>query len=308
MLLFFSSIPITILMNSIRIAMIGVMVEHWGIGMAEGFLHDFQGWAVFMVSFALMVLLMIGLSAVGKDRKPWRELFGLEFPEPLPKDVPRVERKLSTPLIVSVAALADRRRLLAWRMPDREEVIPPRPDFVGFPMVINGWLGERSPIEQQVIDVLQFDDYVKANYRGPAKRPVNLYVAWYDTQRSGKSVHSPSTCLPGGGWKVEEFGQITVPDVEAAGGPLRVNRALMAQGGARQLVYYWFQQRGRVMTNEYLVKWYLFWDGLTRNRSDGSLVRLIVPLAEGETVESAERDLQLFLEAVQPTLEGYLPQ
>jgi exosortase D (VPLPA-CTERM-specific) len=294
-------------MNSIRIAMIGWMVEHWGIGMAEGFLHDFQGWAVFMVSFALMVLLMIGLSAVGKDRRPWRELFGLEFPEPLPKDVPRVDRKLSTPLLVSVAALA-LAALLAWRLPEREEVVPPRPDFAAFPMVINGWLGSRSPIEQQVIDVLQFDDYLKANFRGPAKRPVNLYVAWYDTQRSGKSVHSPSTCLPGGGWKVEEFGQLTVPGVEAAGAPLRVNRAVMALGGARQIVYYWFQQRGRVMTNEYLVKWYLFWDGLTRRRSDGSLVRVIVPLDEGETVESAERDLRLFLEAVQPTLEDYLPR
>jgi exosortase D (VPLPA-CTERM-specific) len=306
-LIFCSSIPITILMNSIRIAMIGWMVEHWGIGMAEGFLHDFQGWAVFMVSFALMVLLMIGLSAVGKDRRPWRELFGLEFPEPLPKDLPRVERKLSTPLLVSVAALA-LAALLAWRLPDRAEVVPPRPDFAAFPMVINGWLGSRSPIEQQVIEVLQFDDYLKANFRGPAKRPVNLYVAWYDTQRSGKSVHSPSTCLPGGGWKVEEFGQLTVPGVEAAGAPLRVNRAVMALGGARQIVYYWFQQRGRVMTNEYLVKWYLFWDGLTRRRSDGSLVRVIVPLDEGETVESAERDLQLFLEAVQPTLEDYLPR
>jgi exosortase D (VPLPA-CTERM-specific) len=306
-LLFFSSIPITILMNSLRIAMIGWMVEHWGIGMAEGFLHDFQGWAVFMVSFALMVLLMIGLSAVGKDRRPWRELFGLEFPDPLPKDSPRLERRLSAPMVVSIGALA-LAALLAWRLPERAEVIPPRPDFIAFPMVINGWLGERSPIEQQVIEVLQFDDYLKANFRGPAKRPVNLYVAWYDTQRSGKSVHSPSTCLPGGGWKVEEFGQLTVPGVEAAGAPLRVNRAVMAQGGARQIVYYWFQQRGRVMTNEYLVKWYLFWDGLTRRRSDGSLVRVIVPLGEGETVESAERDLQLFLEAVQPTLEDYLPR
>jgi exosortase D (VPLPA-CTERM-specific) len=306
-LLFFSSIPITILMNSIRIAMIGLMVEHWGIGMAEGFLHDFQGWAVFVVSFALMVLLMIGLSMVGKDRKPWRELFGLEFPAPLPKGVPRIERKLTMPVIASVAALS-LGALVAWRVPDRAELIPPRPDFVGFPMVISGWLGERSPIEQQVIDVLQFDDYVKANFRGPAKRPVNFYVAWYDTQRSGKSVHSPSTCLPGGGWKVEQFEQVTMPGVEAAGGPLTVNRAVMAMGDSKQIVYYWFQQRGRVMTNEYLVKWYLFWDGLTRRRSDGALVRVSAPLGEGETVESADRDLQLFIEAVQSTLEDYLPR
>jgi EpsI family protein len=66
------------------------------------------------------------------------------------------------------------------------------------------------------------------------------------------------------------------------GQPLRVNRTVIALGESRQLVYYWFQQRGRVLTNEYLVKWYLFWDSLTRNRSDGSLVRLIVSLPEGD--------------------------
>jgi exosortase D (VPLPA-CTERM-specific) len=82
-LIFFSSIPLTILMNSLRIGMIGWMVEHWGPSMAEGFLHDFQGWAVFMSSLALMVLLMIVLSRIGRDGKPWRELFGVEFPEPV---------------------------------------------------------------------------------------------------------------------------------------------------------------------------------------------------------------------------------
>src|SRR5258708_36594217 len=54
-LLFLSSIPITIVMNSLRVGAIGLMVEHWGIGMAEGFLHQFQGWAVFMLSAAMMI-------------------------------------------------------------------------------------------------------------------------------------------------------------------------------------------------------------------------------------------------------------
>jgi exosortase D (VPLPA-CTERM-specific) len=83
-LIFLSSMPLTILMNSLRIGMIGWMVEHWGPSMAEGFVHDFQGWAVFMLSLALMVVLMIVLSRIGKDGKPWRELFGVDFPDPLP--------------------------------------------------------------------------------------------------------------------------------------------------------------------------------------------------------------------------------
>ena len=96
---------------------------------------------------------------------------------------------------------------------------------------------------------LQLNDYLMARYRGPAPQPVELYVAWYDSQRAGRSVHSPRTCLPGGGWQINEFDQVEVPGVAVDGEGLRVNGALIAMGPNRQLVYYWFQQRGRVMTN-----------------------------------------------------------
>ena len=76
-------------------------------------------------------------------------------------------------------------------------------------------------------------------------------MAWYDSQRAGRSVHSPRVCLPGGGWKIVNFDEVSVPGVTAAGMQLRVNRSLMAMGPNRQLVYYWFQQRGRVVTSEY---------------------------------------------------------
>jgi exosortase D (VPLPA-CTERM-specific) len=305
--IFFSSIPITILMNSLRIASIGVMVDHWGIGMAEGFLHDFQGWAVFMVSFALMVLFMIGLSRVGRDAKPWRELFGLDFPDPWPKDVPLSARPLPATLAISTGLLVAA-SAVALALPQREEVIPSRQAFIDFPMVIGNWFGERGTIDKIYVQQLQFDDYVVADFKGPGPRPVNLYVAWYDSQRAGKSVHSPSTCLPGGGWKMTSFDQVEVPGVTVEGQPLRVNRTVIALGESRQLVYYWFQQRGRVLTNEYLVKWYLFWDSLTRNRSDGSLVRLIVSLPEGSTEEQADRQLAEFAAELEPVLQEHIPR
>jgi exosortase D (VPLPA-CTERM-specific) len=306
-LLFLSSIPITILMNSLRIASIGIMVDNWGIGMAEGFLHDFQGWAVFMVSFALMVLFMIGLSRVGRDAKPWRELFGLDFPDPWPAAVPRSARPLprslgvATVLLVAAAALA-------LALPQRTEIVPERQAFLDFPMVIGNWTGARETLEPIYVQALKFDDYVLATFRGPGPRPVNVYVAWYDSQQSGRSVHSPSTCLPGGGWQMTSFTQVDVPGVTVAGEPLRVNRTVIALGEARQLVYYWFQQRGRVITNEYLVKWYLFWDSLTRRRSDGSLVRLVVPMPEGTTEEQADRQLAEFAAQLEPVLQDYIPR
>jgi exosortase D (VPLPA-CTERM-specific) len=306
-LIFFSSIPITILMNSLRIGMIGWMVEHWGPSMAEGFVHDFQGWAVFMASLALMVLLMIGLSRIGRDGKPWRELFGIEFPEPLPKGTSFTARPLR-PTAIAATVLLAAGAAVALTVPHREEYVPQRASFVDFPMVIGQWFGERQGIEPEIIQSLQFNDYVMAHYRGPTPRPINLYVAWYDSQRAGRSVHSPRTCIPGGGWRIVEFDQVEVPGVQAAGQPLRVNRALIAFGQSRQLVYYWFQQRGRIITNEYLAKWFLFWDSLTRNRSDGALVRLVVPLGDGEQSSNADAELARFTAELEPVLERYVPQ
>jgi EpsI family protein len=89
---------------------------------------------------------------------------------------------------------------------------------------------------------------------------------------------------------------------------LRVNRALIQLGDERQLVYYWFQQRGRAMTNEYLVKWFLFWDALVRNRTDGALVRLTTPVAPGEDPAAADAVLELFARSAVGSLEPYIPR
>jgi EpsI family protein len=88
---------------------------------------------------------------------------------------------------------------------------------------------------------------------------------------------------------------------------LRANRVVIELGGRRQLVYYWFQQRGRVMTNEYLVKWNLFLDGLMRNRSDGALVRVIMPIPDGSSVDAADREVVEFIRGAVPLLDPYVP-
>jgi EpsI family protein len=136
---------------------------------------------------------------------------------------------------------------------------------------------------------------------------VNLYVAYYASQRTGQSAHSPRSCLPGGGWRILDFGPHEVTGVRGNGAPLRVNRAIVQQGAERQLVYYWFQERGRDITSEYLVKWYLLEDAVTRNRTDGALVRLTTPLRVNEPAAMADARLARFAGLALPALESYLP-
>ena len=135
---------------------------------------------------------------------------------------------------------------------------------------------------------------------------MNFYIAYYESQRKGLSPHSPRVCVPGGGWSITDLERVEVK-LENRDVPIRVNRAVIQNGMARQLVYYWFKQRGRDIANEYFMKWYLLTDSLTMNRTDGSLVRLVTPILPSEKESDAERRLNQFLTTVNPMLNDYVP-
>ena len=82
----------------------------------------------------------------------------------------------------------------------------------------------------------------------------------------------------------------------------------MEKSGNRNLVYFWFNQRGRILTNPYQMKIYNFWDALTRQRTDGALVRLITPVYPDEKPEYADARLQEFTRHIVPVLDGFIPK
>jgi exosortase len=47
-------VPIAIVTNAIRIMGAGLLARHFGPAAAEGFLHEFSGWAIFLVALLLM--------------------------------------------------------------------------------------------------------------------------------------------------------------------------------------------------------------------------------------------------------------
>jgi EpsI family protein len=174
-------------------------------------------------------------------------------------------------------------------------------------MELGGWHGRRSTLESVFTDQLMLDDYLLADYVNGTGDVANLYVAYYDSQRKGEAVHSPRSCLPGGGWQMRDFGQRELRSVSINGRPLRVNRTLIELGNQRQLVYYWFQQRGRTIDNEFAVKWYLFWDALTRHRTDGALVRVITAIPAASSEAEADRRLEDLVSRVVPDLTRFVP-
>lgn len=304
--IFLSTIPITVLMNSLRIGAVGVTVEHWGIEMAEGVLHDFEGWAIFMSCIGLLILEMWVLSKIGRNKLQLREAFGLDFPEPTPDDAITQSRRVPVTFAISTVLLAIT-VVLSIVLPDRVEVIPERKQFVEFPLKVSGWTGYTRKIDQKALDLLDLSDYIMADYVGPADERVSFYIAYYESQRKGASIHSPKACIPGGGWEIKSIDDHVVGNILIVDELLKVRRLVTQKGDVKQLVYYWFQQRGRVLSHEYLLKWYLFSDAIMMNRSDGALVRIVTTLKPGEDMSIADERLQVFLTGIVPVITEYVP-
>ena len=167
--------------------------------------------------------------------------------------------------------------------------------------------GASSPcLSRKLSTCSSLDDYIISDYSKGKNDAVNFYVAYYASQRKGYSPHSPIVCIPGGGWQITKF-ERTSYHSKALGITLPLNRVVIARDKNKQLVYYWFVQRGRNVANEYWAKWLLFVDAITKNRTDGALVRLVTPFYPGESEQAADERLQSFIEELEQRLSAYLP-
>jgi exosortase D (VPLPA-CTERM-specific) len=304
---FLSSVPITVFMNSFRIGVIGVLVEYYGIEQAEGFLHDFEGWFIFMACMAILFIEMTILAHIGQNKRKLIDVFGIDLPEPIDENCDRHENKITSVHYALVATLA-LYTISSSYIQQREDIQLARSDFYEFPDQIGDWKGSKQKLEENILKSLKTDDYIISDYQNGNGDRVNFYVAYYADQQAGSAAHSPRACIPGGGWQIKDLQTINVDGVTMAGQPLSTNRLLIKKGDYTQVVYYWFQQRNRIITNEYLVKWYLFWDALNINRTDGALVRLTTISQPSEDLELADKRLVEFARLVQPLMSDFIPE
>lgn len=307
LLIFLSSAPLTIFMNSFRIGVIGVLVDNWGTEMAEGFLHDFEGWAVFLLCMVLLFFEMWIFSRISGRRLAMSELVRI------PDEWSSARTVAAKPLVLNKAVFAVLLLLCVGAgasetFKGREDIIPSRKAFLSFPTQLGSWQGRNDYLTQYYLNELKLTDYVIVNFVQPeTHKAVNFYSAYYQSQRKGAVVHSPRSCIPGDGWQITSFEQREFQGLQMEGQSLHVNRAIIQKGENKQLVYFWFQQRGRNITNEYMVKWYLFYDAITMNRTDGALIRLVTSVDKVEDINSADDRLHVFMQELIPQLPDYLP-
>ena len=190
----------------------------------------------------------------------------------------------------------------------RREIIAPRLTLSKFPHNLAAWAGTDVPMDKETLNILGPGDFLLRVYQNSsvAETPVDLFIAYFPSQRAGDTIHSPKNCLPGAGWNPVESSQVMLSLPGRS--PFPANRYLIARGSDRELVFYWYQAHDRVLASEYWAKFYLITDAIRMNRSDGSLVRLATPLANRERPGNAETRVLNLASQVVPILNDYVPR
>ena len=177
------------------------------------------------------------------------------------------------------------------------EQLPARERLSDIPQRLGAWqAGGDLSIDDESLKVLNADDYVSRAYVSGA-RDLELFVAYYGSQRQGGTMHSPLNCLPATGWQPMSAGDL---GIDARPSPIAANRVVIQKGLNRQLVIYWYQSHGRTVASEYASKAYLVLDSIRLHRSDAALVRVV-------TAADAEPAAIDFVRALQPVLSRYVP-
>ncbi len=175
-----------------------------------------------------------------------------------------------------------------------------------FPAQVGTWtLAQTGIVEPETLAVLKADDTLTRWYVNPSGGGANLFVAFFKTQRTGQSPHSPKNCLPGSGWSPSSTGFVDV-SIPARNETIRINKYIVSKGDQKSLVLYWYQSQNRVIADEFSAKIYLVADSIRHHRSDTALVRIVVPVTGDHEQQAAEQG-EAFVQAVYPQLRAYLP-
>ena len=202
----------------------------------------------------------------------------------------------STPARVLTAVLL--LQMAGFVAVSRRESVPLTRPLSELPSQLGVWrMAQEDQVDPETMDVLRADDVLSRVYADPAQsRGASLFVAYFKSQRTGQTVHSPKNCLPGAGWTPSESDVVAIP-IPGRDEPISVNRYVVAKGDEKSVVLYWYQSRDRVIASEYRAKFYLVADAIRLNHTDTALVRVIVPVSGNDTATAtttAEEFVQSF--------------
>ena len=313
--LLLSAAPITVVMNAVRIAIAGVGVDRFGLEFVEGLTHFFEGWVIFLACVILLFLLAWLLLLLQPGRMGLLDALDLNT-DGLATQAARLRLVEPSRALIGTAVVMLAGAIVWQSIPPRPLAMVEREPFYDFPSRLGDWTASPpNRLDPATEKILAADDYhaVTLTKAGEAQ-PVDFFVAWYRDQMTG-GTHSPTVCLPGAGWEIADLEPVQSPDGIGDGGigggiggaPFTLNRAVIQKGLERMLVYYWYDQQGVRTSSSYYAKYLLTVSKVRSGRSDGALVRLITPIARGESDATAEARLKDALRDVVGPLPRFVP-
>ena len=306
--LLLAAAPITVVMNSVRIAMAGYLVQYFGEGHLEGFSHFFEGWVIFMASVAILFAMAWTMLKLQRTQMSLTEALDLDFTGAAPQLGRLGLIEPSRTLIAAALIMATAATGWALR-PAPAPIDIQRSPFALYPLELGDWTGTNDgPLAANVERTLGASDYGGVHYqRSRTEPPVSFFSAYYTDQTKG-GIHSPEICLPGSGWEIAALQRVDVAPRFGLKESFRINRAVIQKGQTRQLVYYWFEQHGRHIAWDFEAKFMLLWDGFTIHRTDGALVRLTTVISPDETEVEAQARLDDMFRKTIEVLPEFVPE
>jgi EpsI family protein len=169
------------------------------------------------------------------------------------------------------------------------------------PYTVGAWHGaEAGALDADTEEAVAADLVLNRTYADPDGHEAGLYVAYYNQQRPGVSIHSPLHCLPGTGWDVVSNDIIGMDPGGATSARSLVRRLVAQKAAARVLVIYWYSINGQIIAGEMASRLQLLSNRLRLGRNDAALVRIAVPVTS--TDAAAEARAVEFARALDPHL------
>ncbi len=178
--------------------------------------------------------------------------------------------------------------------------------LMALPQSIGSWDATDVPLEQSVESMLRADANLQRAYVHPLGTVVFLYVGYYGTDRGGRPEHTPEVCFHSQGWDITERRTL---NVDAGNGvpSFRVSEFVVEQQDQRHLVQFWYRShRSTGMLGPLDQALDRLLGRLLDGRSDGSLVRISTPIADGDLVAARSFLLQ-FAANIDEELDQHWP-
>ncbi len=297
------TIPISILTNVLRIGITGILTYAFGSKMAEGFFHDFEGVAIFMVAFAFLFLFGRFLRFFPPKNS---EIASLGENNDLPDGDSGIKNKGNLGAIITSVVIL----MIVGGLTLTTKALPPvkiNGGIASFPTAFNEWKGEFQTIDPEIIDKSGAEEAFSSTYSNPQNKIVSLYIGYRSTAflENVNFFHSPTVCLPSSGWNVEAQSKRIIKNVPVFG-DLPVTEMIMDAMGEKQLVYFWFQTKSEATHDKNVNRFHLAMHAIKKDNTHDLFIRPITPISKGETIDEARQRMDEFVREMMTTLSRFL--